>query len=437
MGRNYEIHTIEFYGMMSGQDVDIRNGIKGIQIELYKDQPDDQENCCNGKYPPVYVYTLPSDELEHKIVVSPPAACEFAISGEVTVLEKPQYLQDNSPAFTTTDTSGGVFTFSGFLKNVQSTWNNILPMKSEEVVTPITENVKESDRIVNTMLETVSAAQTLAGTTKTCKDPEILKSMMTAYNIARGPKDTEEIGVTKSTMLRILKSGQATPNTCDVMFEELYEMYDDYIEDITDKDNTEKRVKAVRFTFDTNGVPARDAAGTRDPKLIVDISSNAIGLMTDYSTLNPVFSGPSYAIDCRNPGYIAIMKAMLEQQGARTSGGYLVTSSFKSVKQSFQSTPLSCEYIMSKDALLKSKTSNFSFPMNGVETCVKAVFALGADGKTTSLSSVKEYYSEDVTFSSDYTKSYLNGVVVDLPSIFFYDHTKKVSKRVNTTPQAI
>jgi hypothetical protein len=437
MGRNYEIHTIEFYGMMSGQDVNIRNGIKGIRIELYKDQPDDQENCCNGKYPPVYVYTLPSDELEHKIVVSPPAACEFAISGEVTVLEKPHYLQENSPAFTTTDTSGGVFTFSGFLKNVQNTWNNILPMKSEDVVAPITENVKESDRIVNTMLETVSAAQTLAGTSKTCKDPEILKAMMTAYNIARGPKDTEEIGVTKSTMLRILKSGQATPNTCDVMFEDLYELYDDYIEDITDKDSTEKRVKAVRFTFDTNGVPARDAAGTRDPKLITDISANAIGLLTNYSTLDPVFSGPSYAVDCRNPGYIAMIKAMLEQQGPKTSGGYLVTSSFKSVKQSFQSTPLSCEYVMSKDALLKSKTSNFSYPMNGVETCVKAVFTLGADGKTTSLTSVKEYYSEDVTFSSDYTKSYLNGTLVDLPSIFFYDPTKKVSKRVNATPQAI
>lgn len=75
--------------------------------------------------------------------------------------------------------------------------------------------------------------------------------------------------------------------------------------------------------------------------------------------------------------------------------------------------------------------------MNGVETCVKAVFAIGADGKTTTCSSVKEYYSEDVTFSSDYTKSYLNGALVDLPSIFFYDPTKKVSKRVNATPQAI
>lgn len=92
---------------------------------------------------------------------------------------------------------------------------------------------------------------------------------------------------------------------------------------------------------------------------------------------------------------------------------------------------------MLKDASLKSANTNFSFPMSNIETCVKAVFALGADGKTTSLSSVKEYYDEDVTFSSDYTKSYLKGVEVNLPSIFFYDPRKKVSKRVNATPQLI
>ena len=73
------------------------------------------------------------------------------------------------------------------------------------------------------------------------------------------------------------------------------------------------------------------------------------------------------------------------------------------------------------------------------ETYVKAVFTLGTDGCTPLLSTVKEYDPDPtiLTFSKDFSKAYLSGVEVTLPSLYGYEPSKKISTRVDSTVKNI
>jgi hypothetical protein len=422
MGSNSEIYSIDFYGRSDRMP----GGIKGICMELYVDVPNDNENCCNGTYAPVFRYYLPTDEESQSIQISPPALCKFMLTA-TDVLSKPYFLQDNTPSLSAIDTSGGVFGFSGIVDTLKSAWNNILPMKSEDLVSPINNNIKVSNTLVREIHETVASVKTIEGTTKKCNDTDVLAAMMTAYNIAKGPKDTDVFGVEKYSINRILKSGQSTPNTCDILFEEIYELYEDYIEDITDPEMKGRQISAVRFKMGAvngNAVPARDS--------ITEISTNALGLMTDSSTLTPPYSGPTYAVDCRNLSILNGIRAKLESKFPVLVGNNNVISAYKKVTGSFQSTPLSCEYMMTRDDSIKNTRTNRGLVIDNNTTYVKALFTLGNDGKTTTLSTVTEFDPYVLTYLNN--TAYMNGNPVILPSIFDYANTKVLSTRVNSTP---
>jgi hypothetical protein len=425
MGKNSEIYSIDFWGR---SDTDRHpGGIKGVCVELYVDVPDDNKNCCNGIYAPVFRYYLPTD-VEHQVIpITPPALCSFTLTA-TEVLSKPYFLQNNTPPLAAIDTSGGVFGFSGIVDTLKTAWNSILPMKSEALVTPINDNIKVSNKLVHDIHDTISSAKTIQGTTKKCTDTDVLAAMMTAYNIAKGPKHTDEFSVEKYTMNRILKSGQATPNTCDVLFEEIYELYDDYIEDITDPEMKGKQISAVRFTMGVvngNAVPAGDS--------IVEVGTNALGLMTESSTLSKPYSGPTYAVDCRNSAILVSIKTKLASIFPVVSGKDSVTSNYTKVLASFQSTPLSCEYMMLRDDNIQNKITNRGIDLLENTTYVKAVFSLASDGKTTTLSTAEDFNPENVTYVNK--MPYMNGVAISLPSIYDYeDATTVKSSRVNSTP---
>lgn len=434
---NQEIYKIQF---ISQSDVQVPNSIKGIEIQVYADRPGDDVNCCNGNYPPIWRYILPSNELNQMIIVTPPAQCGFTL-GTTTTMLKPVYLLPDVPPFTATDTSGGVFSYSGIINSLQSAWgtlsgsSGILPLQSQDLVTPIQNNVKQSDAIVKNILETVASSQTIAGTSKKCNNTDVMGAMMTAYNISRGPADTDDSGVVKYTMNRILKAGQSTPTTCDVLFEELYELYDDYMVDITDSDNKGSSIKAVRFKMNAvagNAVPAQDTPGSI-PKNIIDLSSNALGVLTNVSLVTPPFSGPTYAVNCIEPTWLATYRPILETV-TRRSAGYNISSSFKKVIGTFQSTPMTCEYLMLKDDTYTNSAHNYSYTEQDVNTVAKAIFSLGPDGKTVTFESITEYYPDDITESADRLRTYIRGREVILPNLSYYDPSRLVSKRVDTTP---
>jgi hypothetical protein len=425
IGRNFDIYDIQFVGTKDRTF----GGIKGITIELYADRPQEPVayRAFDGtSYDPVFRYILPKDDPNPPpILVAPPAKCTFTTTLEgIQVLKKPTFLRTATPPLSEPDTSGGVFGFSSVVNAIGSAWNSLLPIDPTGLATDVTNSTKKSNEVVHTMLETLSKSTSLLDTGKGCKDPEVLKRITMLYNIQRAPRDTQAFNVEKQTMTRILKSGQSTPNTCDVLFENLTELYDDYTVDITAASDKEKKIKAARFSF----TPV-DTALVPDPKSIVyDISSNALGLIAESAALTPVYSGPYSSLDCRNPGLVAAMKAAIFRGPVtNTERKVKVETQFKRILQSFQTTPLTCEYRLQKLERYTSLATNLSYVSNPITTFAKALFSVAPDGYTAVFSSAKEYDPNNVTFSPDNTISYLNKVPTSLPSIFYYDTSKGVT----------
>jgi len=435
-GGNFEIFDIVFIGCSDRT----RGGIRGVKIELFPDRPQDPTNAfIDGIATPTFTYYLPTDDIKQLIKVEKPSKCEFMLA-QTDLLASPTFLQQNTAPLLAVDTSGGVFSFSSVLDRVKSAWNSLSSVSPKAMVTPIQTNLKQSNQLVRQIRDTIQANKTILSSSKKCSDPDILKLMMTAYNIKKGAPITGELNITKHTMLRILKAGQSTPSSCDIMFEDLEEEYDEYIKDITDKENRTKTIKTARFTFKpistaTGVVPDSDS-------IAYDISANALGLMSDSSALSPVYTGPACGVDCNNPVQIKVIATKLSTElnkVAKNTPTGTTRTSFVSSKETFQSTPLSCEYLLSKVVSTTSKITDITVVGRPVDTYAKAVFTLDTDGCTPILSSVKEYdpSPEVLKFNKDFDKSYIDGVEVILPSLFWYEPTKKISTRVDSTVKNI
>jgi hypothetical protein len=435
-GRNYNIYDIQFVGTKDRTP----GGIKGITIELYADQP--QESVAYRAYDgqshaPVFRYVLPTDEVNPPpIIVAPPAKCKFSTTlPGIQVLKKPTFLKVNSPPLSEPDTSGGVFGFSSILSRIGSAWNSLLPIDPTGLATDVTNRAQKTNEVVDTMLETLTKATSLLDTGTQCKDPEVLKRITMLYNTKKAHNHTETFGIEKNTMTRILKSGQSSPNTCDVLFENLTELYDDYTVDIKDTADKEKTIKTARFTL-----AAVDTALVPDPDSIVyDISANAVGLVADSGIVTPTYSGPYSSLDCRNPALAAQVKAAIFRGPVTNQERRVkVETQFRIISESFQTAPLICEYKIKKLERYTSLTSGLSFVSNPITTFVKAFFTLAPDGYTAVFASAKEYDPNNVTFSPDNRISYLNNVPTPLPSIFYYDTTKGITtSRIITREQNI
>lgn len=492
------INQIMFVGRNDTERV--KGGIKGIQVEVYVDDP----SSLNAR--PVFTYSLPTDDVYQTINVWRPIQCAFDLQSS-QILEEPVYLNMASPlalmqSLYTYDTVPGlegvtqncgppqcrilklgveeeveeleipdtyeqipgVGAVSNIMSSLKSTWNSFLPKQSEELVTPIVSNLKVANSSVKNMADTVADMQTIAGTDKRCKDREVLTNIMMHYNNLNAPKQDgtisanvtkeaaeklqQQYGSTKKTMLRILKAGQSTPNTCDIMYEESVDMYDDYIEDIVNKDYAFKQVKAARFVM--NGV-----VPDSDPKRVTDISANALGIMSDRTVVNPPFSSkdisPACVIDCRDPNIIEAVRAKVNSNkhtGSDTGGAYTETYTLKTIKNSFQPSPYVCEYTIIKDGLQKYNTRNASYADPNVETYVRGVFSTDpAPTCSHSVVKIEEYDPEFVSWTNDNYPAKYKGVNSIIPYIYSYnpvDPTKKDPKnlqknsvRVNSQSQNI
>ena len=482
----------------------VPGGIEGIKVQIYLDNPGQQ----NAR--PIFTYTLPTDDVFQTVDVVSPMECAFKLQS-TKILENPVYLnmstqmagrslvnndnlytyntiepdptnpclprqckrllnttstvqQDETTTPDTYEQIPGVGAVSNIMSSLKSTWNSFLPKESEDLVAPIASNLKLANSSVQNMADTVSEMQRIAGTDKRCKDKEVLTNIMMHYNNLNAPKQDgtiaanttkdaaeklqQQYGPTKKTMLRILKAGQSTPNTCDIMYEESVDMYDDYIEDIVNKDYNFKQVKAVRFVM--NGV-----VPDSDPKRVTDISANALGIMSDKTVVNPPFSSkdisPACMIDCRDPNIIQEIRARVNSNkhtGSDAGGAYTETYTLKSIKNSFQPSPYVCEYTIMKDGVQKYNTRNATYADPDIETYVRAVFSTDpAPTCTQSIVKIDEYDPEFVTWTNDNYPAKYKGVNTIIPYIYSYnpvDPTKKDPKnlqknsvRVNSQSQNI
>jgi hypothetical protein len=411
LGQNLEIYQIIFVGR---SDVDrTPGGIVGIKLEIYRDQPSNLMNATDGTYPPVFSHSLLTDKCTQTISVVAIPQCNFTLMSSNKMI-KPMYIQANMPGFSAPDTSGGVFTFNNIMGSLKSYWNSILPVNATDPIIPATQNIIQTGRLLGNIRDTISMSNPILGTTHKCSDPEILQKMMTAYNILKSPAPTKQFSVQKNTMIQVLKAGPSSPNSCDLLFEETYDTYSDYIIDAVG-DNTGKAINAARFIFTKDAGSNNTISVSPDSTRIYDISSNAVGIISDATILNPIFRGPALSVDCRDPTVVSAMVAAIKS--ADTKG-----SKYNSIAQTFQSSPLSCEYTIFKEEAGDTEE----------ETFVRAIFTLP---KT--LVSAVEYFPDDIMSTDEpgkktqfYSFRSAPRTRIQLPSLCTYDATRP-SSRVN------
>lgn len=413
LGRNLEIYQIVFVGRSDSDRTP--GGIVGIKLEVFTDQPSNQMNATDGTFPAVFSHSLLTDKCTQTINVVPIPRCSYTVMSSNKMI-KPIYIQKNSPGFSAPDTSGGVFTFNSVMGSLRTLMNSILPANAADPLVPVTQNMIQTGKLLGNIRDTISMSNPLLGTTHKCSDPAILEKMMTAYNILHSPSPTKQFSVAKKSIIQVLKAGPSSPNACDLLFEEKYDIYSDYIIDATGV-NTGKAINAARFIFTKDGGAAgsNSISVSPDSTRIYDISSNAVGIISDATILNPIFRGPARSVDCRDPTVVSAMIAAIKS--ADTIG-----SKYNSIAQTFQSSPLSCEYTIMKEEGGNSEE----------ETFVRAIFTLPKN-----LVSAVEYYPDDITSTDEpgtKTKFYAFRSAprtrIQLPNLFTYDATRP-SSRVN------
>lgn len=337
------------------------------------------------------------------------------------------FIQDNTPPLESLDSSGGILTFQNINSTIANLYNSIVnPIKAQDPTNVLATNIQAVQTTTQNTLNSIAANQTLEGCPNVkCSDPAVLTAIASSYN---NTPVTTQYGTETRKIVTIAKAGVAGPNTCDVLFTELYSQYDDYLYDPYVNENT---TVAKRFRMTNTG----NCAMTVTPGGITDVSMNAVGIMAPSSVLTTPFTPSTCQVNCRDTRLLSSIKQQLNTQYQTPS----TIPNFNRVTQSFAKEPNFCEYMFSKDVTTKNLTTGRFSTETGLETYVTALFDMATTTCTPTLKTVTEYDPELITSSPESNgglATFIKGVKVVLPFLFNYDDTTP-SNRVNQTQQII
>jgi hypothetical protein len=338
------------------------------------------------------------------------------------------FITSGTPLLSAEDTSGGVFTFKNITKSVTDIFTNIIaPQIALNPIELLKANVMNSNKAANNLLTSAAAVQTLQGCPNTkCSDPGVLAAIMNRYNTDNNTPTTEFAAET-NVMNRIIKAGSSGPNSCDVLFENLYEMYEDILYNPV---STEATVKAYRFPLTNIGnCQFQASSGT-------DVSGNAFGISTDASMLTTPFTQAACTVNCRDPTILRSVKQRLEARYGSTT----IIPNFKSISQSFLNGTNTCEYQMLKDVATRNRISQQFATETDMTTYVSATFNVNPTGCSFTIKEATEYFPDDITYrtdpKTDIQTAYINNVPVTIPALYGYDETQP-SPKVNGQTQIL
>ena len=414
LGMSQPINSITYYGGTNTAS-DRNLGVR-IQILVTNDT----------SAVPISTTTLPTTDAKQTIQFN---QCSFTYSP--TVLTG-NFIQSNTPLLESVDTLGGVLTFKNIGATVMSLFNSVInPIRSQNPLEVLTTNVNAAETAATNTLTSIAANQTaFQGCPNIkCNDPAVLSEIITRYNGDNRPNI--QYGAESNTMVQIAKAGVAGPNMCDVLFTNLYESYDDIMFPPVESERT---TMTKRFKMTNTG----NCVMTVAPGItsVVDVSMNAIGIMSAESALTTPYSVPQCQVNCRDPVILASVKQKLTTQYTTTS----VLPTFGTVLQSYPRSPSICEYMFSKDVTTKNINKNTFSTEKAIDTYISASFNVISSTCAATLDTVTEYDPDMVTTITDKVtdllKTYINGVEVNLPYLFNYDNTTP-STRVNETAQIL
>jgi hypothetical protein len=411
LGINREISSITIYGVAG-------NNYQGVTVQILGSV---EKNAV-----PVYTTTLQSGKTQFTLSNFP--TCAFTY----TPLTSPYtFIQDTTPVLSSIDTSGGVLFFKGITDSIVGLYNTVV--QNISTVNPLKvlkEDIKAANTTVTNIVASAAANLQLNGCPNTkCSDPAILHSIANTYNANNSPISTQ-YGRETNVMTQISKAGVSGPNTCDVLFTNIYSFYDDFLYPPTTSQNT---TMIKRFTMNNMGNCAlRVAPGS----ITIDLSSNAVGILPASSVVTPPFNIKACEVNCRDPAILASVKAKANSMVSADSS----IPNFTTVLQSFANGPNTCEYSMRKDVTRTNLTTKKTTTAKGIQTYITANFTTDPTNCRFTLSTVNELDPELVTTKMDpitgIQTAYVKGLVVDPPYLFNYDNTTP-STQVNETPLII
>jgi hypothetical protein len=365
-------------------------------------------------------------------VVETSRQCVFSrISDGAARLNSGTFIQSNTPYLADKDTSGGIVSSNSLLRFAKDTIAAAMsPITALNPLKLLSDNAISADTTATTTLADIAVNQTLGNCPAvSCSDQAILTEIMNRYNAENAADPAEQFGVEQRVMRSILKAGAGGGSTCDIMFQEQVESYDDILYDPIET-KTITSVKRVQLT-DTGGCKFQVATGTNS---FIDISSNAAGLLSQRSTLTRPFTQPApCVVNCRDPAILKSVKESLERQ--LTTATSIPT--FKQVTQSFQNGSSICEYKMIKDISEKDPYTRQFATDSGMETYVTANVNRASSGTCAyTVGEVKEFFPDAITTVTNpqtgLEDSYIGSTPVTLPLLMGYDDTVK-SKKINAT----
>jgi len=233
--------------------------------------------------------------------------------------------------------------------------------------------------------------------------------LLAATDTSGGVLTFKNIGASvMNTMVQIAKVGPAGPNTCDVLFTDLYSEYDDYL---YNPGFTETTTLTKRFTLTNTG----NCVMAVVPGGIVDVSMNAVGIMSRNSALVTPYTITQCQVNCRDPAILSSLKQKLNTQSQTTT----VLPNFNTVTQSFANGNTTCEYMMIKDITTKNNITGSFSTETGIDTYVTATFNMDEKTCAASLNKVIEIDPDLLTLTTDSatgdTSGYINGIKIQLP----------------------
>lgn len=417
LGRIYPISSITYYPPLDG-DLGFTSNARIQVLDM------------NG------TFEKPIWEMRLKTITSPQPEtltfnkCSFDFS---TITYDNTFIQDNTPYLNAVDTSGGVLTFDSIGTKIMNAFNSIVkPLIDAKPMDVLDTSVKAAEESVINLTNTIGATLPISRDCQNvkCTDPAIMKAIMKRYNVDSSTP-TKQFGTITNTMTQISAAGTGSPGSCEVLFTQLYNQYEDFLYDpvITKNNTLTKRFKMVNTgncTFDV-------APGATS---ITDISMNAFGLTSKNAILQVPFANTVCQVNCRDPAHLAKIKASFDSKTSSRVSTYdkstiTVLQSLKTVTQSFQRTPSICEYMALKDVTTKSSTANNFSTEPGVSTYLTASFRLDSACSATFQEMIE--FDPDTTTSSDGT-AYVNGTVMQIPYLMAYDKTNP-SNKVKVTAQ--
>jgi hypothetical protein len=406
LGISQPISSITYYG---GTNVLERN--KGVRIQVL---------ATNETFAvPISETVLDSTNTQQTIRFN---KCDFTYTPTALV---GNFIQENTLLLAATDTSGGVLTFKNIGASVMNVFNSInTSINSKDPLGALNTNVSAAQTTAQNTLNSITANQTLQGCPTTrCSDPAVMAAIMAGYNNSNSVKT--QYGAETNTMVQIAKVGPAGPNTCDVLFTDLYSEYDDYL---YNPGFTETTTLTKRFTLTNTG----NCVMAVVPGGIVDVSMNAVGIMSRNSALVTPYTITQCQVNCRDPAILSSLKQKLNTQSQTTT----VLPNFNTVTQSFANGNTTCEYMMIKDITTKNNITGSFSTETGIDTYVTATFNMDEKTCAASLNKVIEIDPDLLTLTTDSatgdTSGYINGIKIQLPYLFNYDITMP-STRVDET----